>query len=65
MHIDRIGYLGYKLYRLGWQNALHKHPNLINHLLLNIFFYYPRGFTEGSALLKEYRLEEILKLGNK
>jgi hypothetical protein len=52
MQIERIGYLGYKLYSLGWHNALHKHPNLIEHLLLNIFLYYRRGFTEGSALLK-------------
>jgi hypothetical protein len=52
MQVQPIGYLGYKLYSLGWQNALHKHPNLIEHLLLKIFLHYRHGFAEGSTLLK-------------
>jgi hypothetical protein len=57
---QRVGYLGYKLYSLGWQNALHKHPNLIEHLLLKIFLYYRHGFAEGSELLKTDNLEKTL-----
>ncbi|MGL5939211.1 MAG: hypothetical protein ACRC2S_02305 [Waterburya sp.] len=52
MQIERIGYLGYKLYSLGWHNALHNNPSLIKHLPLKIFVYYCRGFTQGSAFFK-------------
>lgn len=50
---ERIGYLGYKLYRLGWRSSLHKHLPLIEHWLLSIFFYYRRGFVDGSEWLED------------
>ncbi|MGL6341884.1 MAG: hypothetical protein ACRC80_22415 [Waterburya sp.] len=59
MPIERVGYLGYKLYRLGWQNAVHKNLNPIEHSLFNALFYYRRGFNEGSAYIKANNLEEI------
>lgn len=31
MQIERIGYLGYELYSLGWQNAVHKNLDPIEH----------------------------------
>ncbi len=54
MQIEPIGYLGYKLYRLGWQSALHGHLAPANHWLLSIFLYYRRGFTDGSTLHEKY-----------
>ncbi len=50
MQIEPIGYLGYKLYRLGWQSAVRRHLAPANHWLLSIFFYYRRGFTDGASL---------------
>ncbi len=60
MQIDRVGYLGYKLYSLGWQNAVHKNLDPIEHLLFNVLLYYRRGFAEGSAFVKANYLEEML-----
>ncbi len=60
MPIERVGYLGYKLYRLGWQNAVHKNLNLIEHSLFNALLYYRRGFIEGSAFVKANYLEAML-----
>jgi hypothetical protein len=60
MPIERVGYLGYKLYRLGWQNAVHKNLNSIEHLLFNALLYYRRGFNEGSAYIKANNLEAML-----
>jgi hypothetical protein len=55
MRIEKVGYIGYKLYSLGWQNRLHHHLSLLEHLLLSAFLYYRRGFEEGSEWVKEYR----------
>jgi hypothetical protein len=60
MPIERVGYLGYKLYRLGWQNAVHKNINLIEHLLCNALLYYRRGFKEGFAYIKANNFEAML-----
>ncbi|MGL6341079.1 MAG: hypothetical protein ACRC80_18315 [Waterburya sp.] len=59
MPIERIGYLGYKLYCLGWHNAVHKNLNPIEHSLFNALLYYRRGFKEGLASVKANYLEEI------
>lgn len=60
MQIEPVGYLGYKLYRLGWQSALHRHPPAANHLLMSIFLYYRRGFNDGANLHKQYWLQNNL-----
>ena len=52
MQIEPVGYLGYKLYRLGWQSALRRHPPVANHLLLGLFLYYRRGFNDGANVHK-------------
>lgn len=58
MQVQSIGYLGYKLYRLGWQSALHRHLAPANHWLLSIFIYYRRGFADGSNCIKEYSMQK-------
>jgi hypothetical protein len=55
MQIQPLGYLSCKLYRLGWQNALHGHLSRLQHWLLSIFLYYRRGFAEGCEWVEEYR----------
>jgi hypothetical protein len=61
MPIERIGYLGYKLYRLGWQNAVHKNLNPIEHSVFNVLLYYRRSFNQGSAYIKANYLEAMLR----
>lgn len=56
---QRISYLGYKLYSLGWRSGLHKRLPL--HLLLSSFLYYRRGFVDASKWLEEDCLEENLR----
>lgn len=58
MYINRVGYLGYKLYRLGWQNALHRNPSPVDHCLFSIFLYYRRGFTDAIEWIEECCVEE-------
>ncbi len=53
MHVEKVGYIGYKLYTLGWQNSQHKHLSWLQHLLLSAFLYYRRGFEEGSEWIRE------------
>jgi hypothetical protein len=53
MYIEKVGYLGYRFYSLGWQNALHSNLHLIQHLLLSIFFYYRKGFIAASEWAKK------------
>lgn len=60
MQIERVGYLGYELYSLGWQNAIHKNLDPIKHLLFSALLYSRRGFTEGSAYIKANYFTEIL-----
>ncbi|NJK56976.1 MAG: hypothetical protein HC939_13685 [Pleurocapsa sp. SU_5_0] len=60
MQVNRVGYLGYKLYRLGWQNAVHQNLDSIEHLVFKVLYYYRRGFAEGSAYIKANHLEEML-----
>jgi hypothetical protein len=60
MPIMRVGYLGYKLYRLGWQNAVHQNLDPIEHSGFNVLLYYRRGFAEGSAFVKANNLEAML-----
>ena len=57
MHVEKVGYMGYKLYTLGWQNSQNKHLSLLQHLLLSAFVYYRRGFEEGSEWIREYQLQ--------
>jgi hypothetical protein len=61
MRTEKVGYIGYKLYSLGWQNGLHNRLPLLQHLLLSAFLYYRRGFEEGSEWVREYRLEANLR----
>jgi hypothetical protein len=61
MHVERVGYLGSKFYRLGWQNAVHQNLDPIEHLLFNALLYYRRGFAEGCAFVKANYLEEMLR----
>jgi hypothetical protein len=58
MSNETIGYLGYKLYCAGWRQALHRHNSPIEHGLLSVFFYYRRGFAEGSAWIRASQLSE-------
>jgi hypothetical protein len=49
MYYQHMGYLGQKLYRTGWKKALQdRYSTSLKHRLLSIFFYYRRGFKEGS-----------------
>jgi hypothetical protein len=56
-----MGYLGHKLYSMGWRSGLHERPPLMQHFLLSIFLYYRRGFVDGSEWIKEYRLERNIR----
>ncbi len=47
MDAQRMGFL-YKFYCMGWKNGSLKCFSLLQHWLLNIFFYYRRGYIEGS-----------------
>jgi hypothetical protein len=60
MNTRHIGHLGYKFYRLGWQNAVHQNFDPIEHSMFNLLLYYRRGFAEGSAFIKANYLEEAL-----
>lgn len=60
MAIERIGYLGNTLYRLGWHSAVHRNITPLEHYLFSIFLYYRRGFTSGSDWAKEYSSEKTL-----
>jgi hypothetical protein len=53
MDAERIGYLGYRLYRLGWQSALYRDRASLEHLLLTVFLYYRRGFASGTKWVQE------------
>lgn len=57
MNYQRVGYLGYKLYSLGWRNGLHNCLPFAQHWLLSLFLYYRRGFVESSEWVKEHHLE--------
>jgi hypothetical protein len=58
MYIERMGYIGYKLYSVGWRNGLHKHLPPLQHWLLSIFLYYRRGLADGSQWVEEYYYEK-------
>lgn len=60
MQAEKVGYIGYKLYILGWQNSQHNHFSLVQHLLLSVFLYYRRGFKQGSEW-KSYCFEGNLR----
>ena len=49
-----VGYLGYRLYSLGWCSGLHQSLPPLHHWLLSIFCDYRRGFTDGTQLIDEY-----------
>ncbi len=57
MRVEKVGYIGYKLYTLGWQNSQHNHFSVLQHLVLSAFVYYCRGFEQGSEWIQDYRLE--------
>lgn len=59
--MGRVGHFGYRLYSLGWRSGLYTHLPLAQHWLLSIFYYYRRGYTEGSKQVREYRLERNLR----
>jgi hypothetical protein len=58
---ERIGYMGQKLYRVGWRNGLHHHLLPTQHWLLSIFRLYRRGYRESLKLVREYHPQEINK----
>lgn len=60
MQVNRVGYLGYKLYRLGWQNAIHQNLAPTEHSLFKVLYHYRRGFNAGSAYIKANHPEEML-----
>ncbi|MBW4618415.1 MAG: hypothetical protein KME17_03385 [Cyanosarcina radialis HA8281-LM2] len=53
----KIGYIGSKLYRLGWRSSIHQDLSWEGHLLLSIFLYYRRGYSDGSEWMAECDLE--------
>lgn len=59
MRVEKVGYIGYKLYTLGWLNSQHNHLSPLQHLLLSVLLYYRRGFKQGSDW-KDYRFEGTL-----
>lgn len=61
MQIQCVGFLGYKLYSLGWQSALHRDRSAIDHWFLSIFVYYRRGFAEASDWVEEDCVEQNLR----
>jgi hypothetical protein len=62
MHNERIGYLGCRLYRLGWQNALRCNRASMTHWLLGIFLHYRRGFTSGvNYIQQQFYFEKTLR----
>jgi hypothetical protein len=52
MNDQRVGYSGYQLYRLGWQNSLHRNLSPLQHFLLSSLLYYRRGFEEAAQWRK-------------
>lgn len=61
MYVQRVGYLGYKLYSMGWKSALHHNRPALHHWLLSIFFYYRQGFTEGSNWIEADSVQQNLR----
>jgi hypothetical protein len=53
MYNERMGYLGYRLYQLGWYNALQGDRASMEHRLFSIFLYYRRGFTSGVEYIQQ------------
>ncbi|MBD3884243.1 hypothetical protein IFO70_21105 [Phormidium tenue FACHB-886] len=60
MYVERMGCLGYRLYRLGWRSALYGDRALFWHILLSAFLHYRRGFISGAQWAKEYYPQEKL-----
>jgi len=60
MYVERVGYLGNKLYRLGWHSAVHQNLTSLEHYSLSVFLYYRRGFISGSGWIREYDTEKTL-----
>lgn len=60
MNVERIGYLGSKLYRLGWRSAVHQNFIPLQHHLFSIFLYYRRGFASGLDWVEAYRTEKTI-----
>ncbi|MFQ4144868.1 hypothetical protein [Chlorogloeopsis sp. ULAP02] len=58
---ERIGYIGYKLYRAGWRNGLYRNLPPVQHWLLSIFLLYRRGYAEGLKWVKEYHTQKSNK----
>jgi hypothetical protein len=54
MQIEPVGFLNDKLYRLGWQNRLHRYLPRLRHHLLSLFLYYRRGFADGAEWIKQH-----------
>lgn len=61
MDSQPMGHLGYTLYCLGWQSALHQNLTSSQHLLLSALLYYRRGFAEGFTWAREHRLKEMFQ----
>lgn len=60
MQFQQMGYLNYQLYKLGWRSGLHQSLPLMQHILLSLFLYYRRGFTDSSEWIQEYCPEKRL-----
>lgn len=54
MRIEPVGFLNDKLYRLGWQNCLHRYLPPLRHHILSVFLYYRRGFADGAEWIKHH-----------
>jgi hypothetical protein len=50
--ISRILSVNYSLYSLGWNSHLHRPIPLVWHILLSVFYYYRRGYTEARQYAK-------------
>lgn len=57
MRVQKVGYIGYKLYTIGWRNSQRNHLSWLQHLLLSSLLYYRKGFEQGSEWIKNYRFE--------
>ena len=55
MQSEQVGSL-YKLYCLGWRQGSTRSLPLLLHQLLSIFFYYRRGFSQGT----EWRQQQLM-----
>ena len=59
IYVQKMGFL-YKFYCMGWKNGSLKCFPVLQHWLLSIFFYYRRGYIEGSQWRQQHRLASLV-----